>query len=1212
MKRLTPIAFLVAILCSGTAVFCQYANLEFIENKGQWDKKIRFKGIMNNGAFFLQEKGFRMVQHKAEDMEKLDDLMHGFSTSHGSSNNTKAVIPTNNHQIPKGGSGSRDLTVHSHAYDVEFVNALTPVIVGDKALETYNNYFIGNDPTKWQQHCRTFQAVTYKNLYSGIDARYYTNEGQLKYDLIVQPGADLSKIAMKYDGVDGLEVANEQLIIKTSVGEVRELKPYAYQVVNGQKKEVICRFKVIGKTVYFAVDNYVKSAPLIIDPVLIFSTFTGSTSDNWGYTATYGPDGSFYAGGIVFNTGFPTSPGAFSSTYGGGVGEGEGGGYDIGIMKFSPNGSNRMYATYLGGSGNEQPHSLVVDPQGNLVIAGRSNSTNYPVKIIERGGGQYDIILTKLDPTGSTLIGSRKIGGSSNDGVNIRPKYTAPYGTESLRRNYGDDARSEVILDNSGNVLLASNTQSSDFPVSANAFQKIFGGLQDGVIIRANPDLSTIMYSTYFGGKLNDAAFVLAINPSNNNIYVGGNTVSTDFPGNKSGVINPAFQGGETDGFVSILSPDGSSLLKTSYMGTTGNDMLYGIQFDKFNFPYIMGTTTGNWPVVNAAFSQEGGKQFIAKLKPDLSAFEYSTIFGTNTFAPNISPIAFLVDRCENVYVSGWGGSTDAKAGFKDNAGTTGLTVTPDAIQKSTDNSDFYFFVLERNAARQLYGSFFGQSGGFGEHVDGGTSRFDRGGVIYQALCANCGRDVNFPTTPGVWSPSNGSKECNLAAVKIAFNLAGVIGSVRSSIDGRVNASSGCVPLTVDFTDTLAEGKRYVWNFGDGSPDVETTTETISHTFNAVGNYTVRLTSIDSSKCNIADTAFTVIKVKTDKGILGFTPQKLLPCDSFNYQFANTSYVSPSGRPFASNSFIWDFGDKTPPVVAGSETIKHSFPAPGVYKVKLVLRDTNFCNAPDSLVVNLRIASNVKADFETPPTGCAPYTARFNNTSSGGQNFYWSFGDEGTSNQVSPEHLYSTPGTYLVKLRAVDSSTCNLLDTTSFTIVVSGKPTASFSFTPDPPQENTAVQFINSSIGATRYIWKFGDGDTLLTRSASPVQHIYNETKLYNPCLIAINNAGCPDTACTSLQARIVPLIDVPNAFTPNGDGINDKVFVRGFGITRMAWKIYNRWGLLVFETIDRTAGWDGTYKGTVQPNEVYHYVLDVEYSDNSKFQKRGDITLLK
>jgi gliding motility-associated-like protein len=352
--------------------------------------------------------------------------------------------------------------------------------------------------------------------------------------------------------------------------------------------------------------------------------------------------------------------------------------------------------------------------------------------------------------------------------------------------------------------------------------------------------------------------------------------------------------------------------------------------------------------------------------------------------------------------------------------------------------------------------------------------------------------------------------------------------------------------------------------------------------------------------------------VKTDKGILGFNPQKLLPCDSFNYQFINTSYVSPSGRTFPNSSFIWDFGDKTPRVVAGLETIKHSYPAPGVYKVKLVLLDSNFCNAPDSIEINLRIATNVKADFETPPSGCAPYTARFNNTSSGGQNFYWTFGDDATSSEVSPEHVYTTPGTYFVKLRAVDSSTCNVLDTTSFQIVVSGKPVASFTFSPNPPLENTAVQFNNNSISATRYIWKFGDGDTLLTRSVSPVEHIYNETKHYNPCLVALNNAGCSDTSCTSLQARIIPLIDVPNAFTPNGDGINDKIFVRGFGINKMSWKIYNRWGALVFETIDRTTGWDGTYKGSMQPNEVYHYILDVEFSDNSKFQKRGDITLLR
>jgi hypothetical protein len=364
---------------------------------------------------------------------------------------------------------------------------------------------------------------------------------------------------------------------------------------------------------------------------------------------------------------------------------------------------------------------------------------------------------------------------------------------------------------------------------------------------------------------------------------VGGSTVSADLPGDKTGVVNPTFRGGVCDGFVSIISNDGSNLIKTSYFGTPGNDMLYGIQFDKFSFPYIMGTTTGAWPVFNATFSQTGGKQFISKLKPDLSGFEYSTVYGTNSPTPNISPIAFLVDRCENVYVSGWGGEiNNTQAAAYPNSGTTGLSVTPDAIQRSTDGSDFYFFVLEKNATRQLYGSFFGQfsTNGGGEHVDGGTSRFDRQGVIYQAMCANCGRTATFPTTPGVWSPNNGSRDCNLAAIKIAFNLAGIAASIQATINGVPRDTSGCVPLTVDFTDTVASGKSYRWNFGDGTPDVTTTTPAARHTFNNVGSYLVKLVSIDSSSCNISDSAYTTIRVRNDEAILGFTPVKLPPCQS--------------------------------------------------------------------------------------------------------------------------------------------------------------------------------------------------------------------------------------------------------------------------------------------------------------------------------------------
>ncbi len=913
MKQLISIFFILAVSNSSLTVFAQYANLQFVENKGQWNEQVKFKGDMNNGAFFLRENGFSVVLNKPEDLQSLDDFYHGVPVP--SEALPKAVAPTKNRD---------EVIVRSHAYDVSFLNAGTPAILPDKSLESYNNYFIGNDPSKWQGNCKIFQAVSYKNIYPGIDVRYYTNDGKLKYDIIVHPGADLSKVVMSYNGVDGLQIKERQLVIKTSVGDVHELTPYAYQLVDGLKKEVVCNFRVLGNTVRFDVASYAKNTVLVIDPTLIFSTFTGSTSDNWGYTATYGPDGSFYAGGVVFGPGFRTTPGAFQTAFGGGLSDEEGlGAYDIGIMKFSSNGSKVVYATYIGGSGNEHPHSLVVDSKGELIIGGRTNSSNYPTLAAKFGpGGDYDIVITKLNATGSALIGSIKIGGTSRDGVNIRPKYATPRGVESIRRNYGDDLRSEVILDNNGDILLASNTQSADFQ-TLNAFQNNSGGKQDGVIIKVNANVSTVLLASFLGGSENDAAFVLAINPLNGQIYVGGNTVSPNLPGDKTGVLYRNFQAGETDGFVAILSPDARTLIRSSYMGTSGNDMLYGIQFDKFGFPYIMGTTSGNWPVENALFSQPGSKQFIAKLKPDLSGFVYSTVFGTRSSSPNISPIAFLVDRCENVYVSGWGGQINSGntgvPGYP-NSGTNGLTTTSDAIQSVTDNSDFYFFVLERDAARQLYGSYFGQQGGSGEHVDGGTSRFDRNGVIYQALCANCGRGANFPTTPGVAYPQNGSTNCNLAAVKIAFNLAGVAGSIKSTIKGSVSDTAGCVPLEVIFTDTIATGQRYVWNFGDGSPEETTIDPTVKHTFQKIGTYRVRLAAIDSSKCNIVDTVYTNIKVKTFKANLDFTPRKIFPCDAFDYKFANTSFVSPSVIPFGSRSFTWDFGDNSPMVVAGLDT----------------------------------------------------------------------------------------------------------------------------------------------------------------------------------------------------------------------------------------------------------------------------------------------------
>ncbi len=1190
MRIKHPILFLLACLTAFSVFGQDYGSAEFVENKGQWDPQVRFMANASNGGVFLHSNGFTILQHHAQDWQQLTDYIHGHMEE-----TKKAIL------------GER-LNLRSHAFRVEFIGANSnPQVVPDKPLYTYNNYFIGSDPSKWAAECKIFQGITLKNVYPGVDVRYYSSNGRLKYDIIAAPGADVSKIALRYNGVDGLKVKNGELVIGTSVGELKELSPYSYQYSDKGKTEVTARYVVKGNEVRFEVKNYDRRQTLVIDPDLVFCSFSGSRADNWGFTATYGPLGSMFGGGIVKENGFPTSPGAFQTSHAGGE-------WDIGIIKLSPDGRNREYATYIGGSGIEQPHSLIVDGAGNLVVAGRSNSSNYPVTGGADGqigsGGGYDIVVTKLNASGTALIGSKKIGGTADDGVNIN---AGRNGTNSLQRNYGDDGRSEVILDGAGNIYLASSTQSDNFPIIG-GFQRTFGGgKQDGVVLKLNPNLSALLFSSFLGGTGNDAAYVLSLHPFTNNIYVAGGTESTNMPGNSGGTIGPANHGA-IDGFVAMISNDGSQVIENTYIGTAGIDQIYGVQFDRFGYPYVMGQTTGAWPVVNAAWSQSGGKQFIAKLEQNLSAYVYSTVFGTGSALPNISPVAFLVDRCENVYVSGWGGSILPDANFYPSAGTTGLSVTPDAIKSTTDGKDFYFFVLKRNATAQLYGSFFGQNGAATDHVDGGTSRFDRNGVIYQAICANCKTfgPATFPTTPGAWATTNPSQSCNLAMVKIAFNLAGVRSGIQSIIDGKPRDTAGCVPLVVDFRDTVLNAVSYEWQFGDGSPQVATTTPNISHTYSAVGTYRVMLVAIDSASCNIRDTSYLHINVGDLKAELDFNPVKLQPCDLFQYRFDNTS-KAPAAHPFGPNSFEWDFGDGTPPVTAGSESVTHRYQAPGTYNVRLILKDSAYCNFPGDTVKQLRVAANVVARFEVPAAGCAPFTAEFVNTSEAGQQFRWDFGDGSTSTDINPVHTYTTPGSYTVTLTAVDSATCNITSTTRSTIVIQGKPKAGFTVSPQPPSVNTAITFTNTaSPDAVRFVWLFGDGDSVVTTSRQPVQHEYNSTGTFNACQIAFNEIGCPDTTCLPVQTLIETAVDVPNAFTPLSGDINSLVMVRGFGIAKMKFAIWNRWGQKVFETDNKKNGWDGRFKGVLQPMDVYAYTLEVEFSDGTRTSRKGDITLIR
>jgi gliding motility-associated-like protein len=326
------------------------------------------------------------------------------------------------------------------------------------------------------------------------------------------------------------------------------------------------------------------------------------------------------------------------------------------------------------------------------------------------------------------------------------------------------------------------------------------------------------------------------------------------------------------------------------------------------------------------------------------------------------------------------------------------------------------------------------------------------------------------------------------------------------------------------------------------------------------------------------------------------------------YQFINQTVATVPN--YTSQSFIWDFGDNTPKVRSGFGPVNHTYASVGTYTVTLIVDDTTFCNAPDTAIKLLRISPNVKAAFSTPNRGCVPYTPVFKNLSLGGTDWIWEFGNGDISTDFEPTYTYTTTGTFNVRLIAIDTSTCNKRDTSAyFTITVFPIPTANFSWTPNPPQVNALTRFTNLSSAANRYLWNFGDGES---STAFAPTHQYNATGTYQATLYAFNAADCVDSITLDVPIIIVPLLDVPNAFTPGRFGENGIVKVKGFGIGTLNWKIFNRWGQVVFATSDRNQGWDGTFKGALQPMDVYTYTLDVEFTDGQKLRKTGDISLLR
>ncbi|MBP6456088.1 MAG: PKD domain-containing protein [Chitinophagaceae bacterium] len=1190
MKKLF---FLFIFLANQIISFAQSNSgkpLEFIENQGQWSGPFLYKAIASGGDIYLRKNGYTVVLSDHTNSEKIHAYKHG----------EIKIAPV----------------LKYHSYEVDFLNASTDVKFSqDKFQKHYYNYFLGNNSSNFKTGIHPSYAVDYQQIYPGINIHAYSENGNLKYDFIVSPNSNESQIALQYKGLDRIWLEKNNLFLKTSLGEIKELAPYSYQFIDGEKKQVQCQYVLENNIIRFQFPKgYNKNEKLYIDPVLIFSTFTGSTADNWGFTATYDSLGNFYAGGNVSGMGYPVipSPGAFQITYGGGGFSGNGFQCDAAITVFDPTATTMLYSTYLGGSDNDQPHSMVVDNQGNLVVVGKTYSTNFPMgtgltNYDNSANGAADMFVVKFNGTGTALLGATYIGGSGNDGVNVSDGFP-PVG---MKHNYGDDARSEVIVDNANNIFVASCTNSSNFPtVSPISNPSVptpngsaLAGSQDGVLFKFNPSISNLLWSSFIGGANDDACYVLSLDKTNpTTLYVGGGTQSTNFYGANAGTINPTFQG-VTDGFLLKLNTTTNSYVTGTFIGTNSYDQVYGVQTDDSNHVYVMGQTQGPFPVSPASvYSNLGSSQFIAKYNNSLSGTLFSTVYGSGTTSyTNISPVAFLVDRCENIYVSGWGGNTGGNPG-----NTNGMPVTAGALKGTTDGVDFYFICLSKNAQSLLYATYWGMNStppSGTEHVDGGTSRFDPNGIVYQSICGACGGTPGYPTSTGVVGPNNLSGNCNLAALKIDFQLQ------DPDADALISGpTKGCVPFIVNFINNSTSATNYIWDFGDGSPVSTATSPT--YTYNIPGTYTVSLIAVNPNGCTqSSDTDQIVIIVSDDSIKADFIYVKLDSCDSFRAQFTNTSLINSSNPAAAAwTTYFWDFGDGT--TFNGPNPPIHNFPTPTIYTVTLTMVDTSSCDSFSVKQVVIDFSTSiVNAGFLCPDSVCMPANISFIDQSTNATGWAWDFGGVGNSTAQNPNFQFPSPGVYTIRLISANPNSCNKFDTIEKVIVVLPSPTADFSYSPNPPEPNKILDFTNLSTDAISYLWDFGDGSTSTLKDP---KHLYKKDGYYNVCLTASNEYGCKDSVCKTVRGYVIALVDVATGFSPNGDGANDVIYVQGYGIEKMVWRIYNRWGELVFESTNQESGWDGKYKGVDQEMEVYAYSLSVDFFDGTHRNKKGNITLIK
>ncbi|MCI0585979.1 MAG: hypothetical protein L0323_03950 [Planctomycetes bacterium] len=580
---------------------------------------------------------------------------------------------------------------------------------GEGRREGTHNFFLGDDPTRWRRDLPGYEAVLCGGLYPGVDLRVRKGRGGIEYDLLLSPGADLGSVVVRCEGIEDLRTEGDGLAFRTALGEIRQSAPVAWKVRgSGPPEPIECRARVLDATRFtFDVCGLGAEDAGVIDPGLDWATYLGGSSYEFAYGLTLQSSGAVTVTGETASVNFPTSPGAYDTSYNGFAAPT----IDVYVARLGATGTSLVYATYLGGSGGDKPFSIAEDATGAVTVAGNAD-TGFPVTpgaYDTSLSGQSDAFVTRLNPTGNALVFSTFLGGGS-----------------------GDIAQA-LALEPSGHATLTGVTSSSNFPATPGAFATAALGPSDGFVARLNPTGSALVFSTFLGGSNGEVPQGLALDGSGA-AFVAGVTSSGDFPVTP-GALDTTAQG-SSDVFVTRLDATGSGLLYSTLIGGNGGDVAEDVAVDASGGATVVGVqSSSDFPTTPGAFrttAQGNSDVFVARLNAAGTALLSSTLLGGSGG-----------DVGRGVRLGALG-----EAAVVGDSSSSDFPTTPGAFDSTAQgSSDAFLALVNPTGTGLLYSTYLGGSGGDGAYAVG------LGGAD-SATIAGVTNSSDFPATSGALDAS--------------------------------------------------------------------------------------------------------------------------------------------------------------------------------------------------------------------------------------------------------------------------------------------------------------------------------------------------------------------------------------------------------------------------------------------------------------------------